>query len=147
MADDPIYGERNKPIAVYIVDACTGKPVDFSNLGVSGPGSPYNQYGSVTGVSMGTETVLISKTVAAGKKIKLQGFHATGNVDACFKLKVNAAQVSEGRTSPTKRQESVVFENGTIDVEEGDLLELTVEHSEPSSAAFQGNFFGNEVDL
>lgn len=143
-------------VAVRLVDRKGKKFIDLSDFlatiaggggGASGgstasEGTAFNQYASVTAAS-GLETDVASFTVPGGVTDgKVHGIVATGQVDACFRVKVDGVEKMFWRTSPSDRTAYVDFGSAGIDANPGDVVKVTVEHTFGSSKDFQANIFG-----
>jgi phosphomevalonate kinase len=100
-----------------------------------------NVFGEAS-VAGSTESLLISTTVATGKKLRIHGIFGEGGTDGIFRLYIDSVKVWQTRNSWTKRD---VYANLEMEGNAGDLIELKVENQKPTINPFSGGFYGYEL--
>lgn len=97
-----------------------------------------------TSIPSGAETAIISYTIPASNNFHLYNATATGGADALFRLKINTDTVSIKRNNWCDRNMIFDFSKG-LKIEEGDVISVTVFHSESTSIPFSSTIYGELV--
>lgn len=106
------------------------------------PGTPICEMQEVTLVATSVETTVAEYTVPADTTFYFLGFMATGDVDAEFRLYVEATSMLPTRTTVAFPVTQVNFPYAIFTVAEGDTIRLRVTHYKPG---LQGNFQGTII--
>lgn len=111
---------------------------------------PKNYYNEVAAVASGSETLLVSHTVAPGKVFYLGRVSASGENIALYRVKVNGATIDSKRTWFSGGL-NARFDFGSdsergLKYPAGTLIEVTALHERPSSGAFNARIQGIEAN-
>jgi hypothetical protein len=101
--------------------------------------------GEANSIGASTETTLLTKTVAAGTSLYIGNIGATGTSDGIYKLKLNASRIAERRTNWCER--NAKFDYSFLQLDAGDVITLTVTHTEVDPQDFIAELIFIEVNL
>jgi hypothetical protein len=112
------------------------------NIGSATSSDPVNKYGEVSAVASAMETTLVSHTAAIGKTTYLQGASSSGQNIADYKVKVNGTVIDRKLTNFGANPNVDFFFDGYLNLgyllNVGDIVTVTVIHSRPYTADFNG---------
>lgn len=108
-------------------------------------GQALNLYAEDSAV-VGSSTVnVLTYTVTVGSIFKIQGFSGTGGPAARYTLKIDSSKRSSLKTSAAKPSNFVNFGNGFIVATGGEIVTVSVFHSEQTAHEFAINLWGSLV--
>lgn len=90
------------------------------------------------------EQVLLSYVVPLAQKYFIEKISCSGDCDALIKIKLNSNTIEARRNSWTNRNVDFFFAKGLI-TQAGDIIEVTVNHSELTPFLFNATLYGEQT--
>lgn len=137
--DSVVTNDATNPIPVEIIDGT------FSDA------DTVNTFGSISSLSSGSLTTIVTYTVPVGKKFFLQLVDGSGENIATYDLEVSSTAIARRRTYFGSSLDVVItFAQASKGIEypAGTVIRLRVEHARTTmSADFDGRILGVEEDV
>lgn len=94
--------------------------------------------------SAGTEQVIVSHTIPAGKSLNVLKVSASGDTNSLFKIRVNGTPLEAKRNAWTDRNVTFKYGQG-FHLVSGDTIEVTALHQDDLSLNFNATIYGEEL--